>query len=100
MHGERFLHIAVPLLFGILGFLMATMSMNVSVRYISMWVPLLILDSTFSIISSRFFMAQSYAGFIVFWAWVSNSIPRSPSKRAVALAIINSFSTLGNVIGS
>ncbi|KAF8450462.1 MFS general substrate transporter [Boletus edulis BED1] len=82
-HGERFLHTAVPLLLGVLGFSMATLSMNVVIRY-----------------TSLFLMAQSYAGFIVFWAWVSNSIPRPPSKRAVALAFINSFSSLGNVIGS
>lgn len=45
-------------------------------------------------------MAQSYAGFITFLAWVSNSIPRPPSKRAVSLALINAFSQLGNVAGS
>ena len=45
-------------------------------------------------------MAQSYAGFITFLAWISNSIPRPPSKRAVALALINAFSQLGNVAGS
>ncbi|KAH0839987.1 MFS general substrate transporter [Lanmaoa asiatica] len=83
LHGERFFHTAVPLLLGVLGFSMAILSMNMVIRYISL-----------------FLMAQSYAGFIVFWAWVSNSIPRPPSKRAVALAFINSFSSLGNVIGS
>lgn len=50
--------------------------------------------------SASFLMAQSYAGFITFLAWVSNSIPRPPSKRAVALAFINAFSQLGNVAGS
>jgi hypothetical protein len=45
-------------------------------------------------------MAQSYAGFIGFLAWVSNSIPRPPAKRAVSLAFINAFSQLGNVAGS
>ena len=45
-------------------------------------------------------MAQSYAGFIIFLAWVSNSIARPPSKRAVALAFINAFSQLGNIAGS
>lgn len=45
-------------------------------------------------------MAQSYAGFIVFLAWVSNSFPRPPSKRAVTLALVNAFSQLGNVAGS
>lgn len=48
----------------------------------------------------RFLAAQSYAGFIVFFAWVSTSIPRPPSKRAVALAFINAFSQLGNIAGS
>ncbi|KAF8558925.1 MFS general substrate transporter [Imleria badia] len=83
LRGERFLHIAIPLLLGILGFSMAMLSMNIVIRYISL-----------------FLMAQSFAGFIVFWAWVSNSIPRPPAKRAVALAFINSFATLGNIIGS
>jgi len=48
----------------------------------------------------RFLAAQSYAGFIVFFAWISTSIPRPPSKRAVALAFINAFSQLGNIAGS
>ena len=39
-------------------------------------------------LSTRFLMAQSYAGFIVFLTWISSSIPRPPSKRAVALAFL------------
>ncbi len=45
-------------------------------------------------------MAQSYAGFVVLYTWVSNSFPRPPSKRAVAVALVNAFSKLGNVAGS
>ena len=45
-------------------------------------------------------MAQSYAGFIIFLAWVSNSIARPPSKRAVAVALINAISQTGNIAGS
>lgn len=45
-------------------------------------------------------MAQSYAGFIVLYAWMSNSFPQPASKRAVALALMNAFSQLGNVAGS
>ena len=48
----------------------------------------------------RFLMAQSYAGFVCQYAWISNSFPRPPSKRAVALALINAFSQLGNIGGS
>ncbi|KAF8685035.1 MFS general substrate transporter [Rhizoctonia solani] len=81
--GERFLHIAGSYLVGIIGFVIAEVTMNVAARYIAL-----------------FLMAQSYAGFIIFWAWCSNSLPRPPSKRAVALALINSFSQLGNVSGS
>ncbi|KAI0723106.1 MFS general substrate transporter [Earliella scabrosa] len=80
---ERFWHIAGPLFLGIIGFVIAISTMNLAARYISL-----------------FLMAQSYAGFITFLAWVSNSIPRPPSKRAVALAFINAFSQLGNIAGS
>jgi len=45
-------------------------------------------------------MAQSYAAFITFLAWISSTFPRPPSKRAVAIAFINAFSQLGNVAGS
>lgn len=48
----------------------------------------------------RFLATQSYGGFIVFFAWISTSIPRPPAKRAVALAFINAFGQLGNVAGS
>lgn len=81
--GERFGHIAIPLLVGIAGFMMAMATMNTAVRYLSL-----------------FLMAQSYTSFVVYWAWVSNSIPRPASKRAVALAFINAFSSLGNIAGS
>ena len=47
-----------------------------------------------------FLQAGSYAGFIVFYSWISSSFPRPPAKRAVALALINAFSQLGNIAGS
>ncbi|KAM5540332.1 hypothetical protein V8D89_005790 [Ganoderma adspersum] len=80
---ERFWHIAIPLAFGIVGFVMAASTMVLAARYVAL-----------------FLMAQSYAGFIIFLAWISNTIARPPSKRAVALAFINSFAQLGNISGS
>ncbi|KAI0722220.1 MFS general substrate transporter [Cerioporus squamosus] len=80
---DRFWHIATSLSCGIVGFIIAISTMNLAARYISL-----------------FLMAQSYAGFIIFLAWISNSIARPPSKRAVALAFINAFSQLGNIAGS
>ncbi|OBZ77136.1 hypothetical protein A0H81_03715 [Grifola frondosa] len=81
--GERFYHISVPIFGGIVGFIIAICTMNTAARYISL-----------------FLMAQSYAGFVVLYTWVSNSFPRPPSKRAVAVALVNAFSQLGNVAGS
>jgi len=81
--GERFYHIVGSLGVGILGFIISIATMNTAARYISL-----------------FLMAQSYAGFVVLYAWMSNSFPRPPSKRAVVVALINAFSQLGNVAGS
>lgn len=47
-----------------------------------------------------FLQASSYAGFIVFYSWISSTFPRPPAKRAVAIAFINAFSQLGNIAGS
>ncbi|KAJ7576928.1 MFS general substrate transporter [Mycena floridula] len=80
---ERFWHITSSYTLGIIGFIIAISTMNTGARYFSM-----------------FLMAQSYAGFVCNYAWMSNSFPRPPSKRAVALALMNAFSQLGNVSGS
>lgn len=81
--GERFWHISGPILLGIVGFIISLCTMNTAARYVAL-----------------FLQAQSYAGFIVFYAWISNSLPRPPAKRAVALALINAWSQLGNIAGS
>lgn len=68
---------------GLIGFIISMATLNVAARYVAL-----------------FLQAGSYAGFIVFYSWISSSFPRPPAKRAVALAIINAFSQLGNVAGS
>ena len=45
-------------------------------------------------------MAFSFAGYVCIIPWVSNSIPRPPAKRAIALAFVSCFSQLGNIAGS
>ncbi|KAL2109702.1 hypothetical protein VUR80DRAFT_2104 [Thermomyces stellatus] len=81
--GEKFWHITGPVLVGIVGFIISMSTLNVPARYIAL-----------------FLQASSYAGFIVFYSWISSSFPRPPAKRAVAIAMINAFSQLGNVAGS
>lgn len=80
---ERFWHIVGPILFGIVGFVISMSTLNVAARYLAL-----------------FLQASSYAGFIVFYSWISSSFPRPPAKRAVAIAMINAFSQLGNIAGS
>lgn len=65
------------------GFLISMCTMNTVARYISL-----------------FLQASSYAGWIVLFSWVSSSFPRPPAKRAVAIAMVNSFCQLANLAGS
>ena len=48
----------------------------------------------------RFLMAESRVAIILFWVWVCSMFSRRPSKRAVAIALINGFVALSNIPGS
>ncbi|KAK8211577.1 hypothetical protein M8818_003232 [Zalaria obscura] len=80
---DKFWHITLPVLIGALGFVISMSTLNVAARYVAL-----------------FLQASAYAGFIVFYSWISSSFPRPPAKRAVAIAAVNAFSQLGNVAGS
>ncbi|WZH42027.1 major facilitator superfamily domain-containing protein [Fusarium acuminatum] len=80
---EKFWHIVGPIGVGTVGFIISMATEAVAARYLAL-----------------FLQASSYAGFIVFYSWISSSFPRPPAKRAVAIAMINAFSQLGNVAGS
>jgi MFS family permease len=80
---ERFWHIVGPIIGGLVGFIISMSTENVAARYVAL-----------------FLQASAYAGFIVFYSWISSSFPRPPAKRAVAIAMINAFSQLGNIAGS
>ncbi|KIM50660.1 hypothetical protein SCLCIDRAFT_1225204 [Scleroderma citrinum Foug A] len=72
---DRFWHIVFVLCGGIMGFSLGILTMNPAVRYLSLLLA-----------------TQSDVSYVIFFAWVSNSIPES-SKRAVAMAFINTCST-------
>ncbi|KAL1583898.1 hypothetical protein WHR41_07210 [Cladosporium halotolerans] len=80
---EKFWHIVGPVCMGLVGFIISMSTSNTAARYVAL-----------------FLQAGSYAGFIVFYSWISSSFPRPPAKRAVAIALINAFSQLGNIAGS
>lgn len=81
--GEKFWHIVGPIVLGLIGFIISMSTLNTAGRYVAL-----------------FLQAGSYAGFVVFYSWISSSFPRPPAKRAVVIAFVNAFSQLGNVAGS
>jgi len=80
---ERFFHICASVGGGLLGFVIALSTENVTARYISL-----------------FLMAQAYGGLVCSYTWMSNSFPRPTYKRAAALALMNGLSNAGNIVGS
>lgn len=81
--GERYFHIAGPWWGVLLGYIIAVSTFSTGGRYVSM-----------------FLMASGYAGFALTLVWVSNAVPRPPTKRAAAIGIVNGFGNIGNLIGS
>ncbi|RSL89257.1 hypothetical protein CDV31_015905 [Fusarium ambrosium] len=80
---EKFWHIVGPIGIGLVGFVISMCTLSVAARYVAL-----------------FLQAASYAGYIVFYSWISSTFPRPPAKRAVAIALINAFAQLGNIAGS
>ncbi|KAF7792694.1 hypothetical protein EIP86_003792 [Pleurotus ostreatoroseus] len=81
--GERFFHLSVPWWGVIVGYIIGLSTPSVGGRYVAM-----------------FLMASGYAGFALTLVWVSNAIPRPPSKRSASMGIVNGFGNIGNLIGS
>ncbi|GAA5973309.1 hypothetical protein JCM11641_003066 [Rhodosporidiobolus odoratus] len=80
---ERYLHIVAPLIIGIVGFIIAMTTKAFGPRYFSL-----------------FLMAQSYSGFVCFYAWTSSTFARPAMTRSISIAAVNALSQLGNVAGA
>ncbi|KAG1726535.1 MFS general substrate transporter [Suillus paluster] len=78
--GDRFWHITGPLLVGIVGFIISISTMHTAVRYLAL-----------------FFMTQATVASVVLLTWVMNTFSQSQSKRAAAIALINSMSAFGYI---
>ncbi|KAJ9124552.1 hypothetical protein QFC24_003344 [Naganishia onofrii] len=72
-----------PLVMGILGFVISIATMNKGARYVAL-----------------FLQAGSYAGYVIMYTMMSSSFHSPPAKRAVAIALLNAVSQLGNIAGS
>ncbi|KAJ9104363.1 hypothetical protein QFC19_004005 [Naganishia cerealis] len=72
-----------PLVMGIVGFVISIATMNKAARYVAL-----------------FLQAGSYAGYVIMYTMMSSSFHSPPAKRAVAIALLNAVSQLGNIAGS
>ncbi|KAF5873137.1 putative pantothenate transporter liz1 protein [Botrytis fragariae] len=82
--GERFLHVVIPLCFAFVAFILAAATTSIAPRYLAMMLM----------------VPGCYTGFVVALAWISNTLPRPPAKRAVALAFINAVSNASSIYSS
>lgn len=80
---ERWLHIVWPQIFCCIGFIISIATMNIAARYIA-----------------TFMMMSIYGSFGCILSWVSTSLPRPSTKRAVAYAIVNAGSNLASIYAS
>ncbi|KAJ6005846.1 hypothetical protein N7451_003790 [Penicillium sp. IBT 35674x] len=80
---ERWLHVLWPQVFSSIGFIISAVTLNVAARYIS-----------------TFMMMSIYASFGCILSWVSTSLPRPRSKRAVAYAVVNAGSNFASIYAS
>ena len=82
--GERYLHVVLPLCVGVAAFILAAATTATAPRYVAMMLM----------------VPGIYTGYGVTLAWISNSIPRPPAKRAAALAAINAVSNMSAIYAS
>ncbi|EPE09849.1 pantothenate transporter liz1 [Ophiostoma piceae UAMH 11346] len=82
--GERYFHIAGPMVLAIIAYILGVATSSFVPRYISMMLV----------------VPGVYSGYVVALAWISNTMPRPPAKRAAALAFINAVSNTSSIYAS
>ncbi|WYZ41473.1 hypothetical protein EsH8_V_000368 [Colletotrichum jinshuiense] len=82
--GERYLHIVLPLCVAMVAFILGAATHAVAPRYVSMMLM----------------VPGIYTGYTTALAWISNTLPRPPAKRAAALAFINAVSNCSSIYAS
>ncbi|KAG9519402.1 MFS general substrate transporter, partial [Aureobasidium melanogenum] len=80
---ERWLHVIWPQVFCSIGFIISAVTLDVAARY-----------------TATFMMMSVYGSFGCILSWVSSTLPRPSSKRAVAYAIVNAGSNLASIYAS
>ncbi|KAG6001700.1 hypothetical protein E4U21_003902 [Claviceps maximensis] len=78
---ERFWHLVGPLVFGMVGFIIAACTQTLAPRYFSLFLML----------------GGVYGSFDITYAWLSSTIPRPLEKRSAAFAIANMVGNLAQI---
>ncbi|KAI0400496.1 major facilitator superfamily domain-containing protein [Xylaria palmicola] len=79
--GERFWHITLSLCVALIGFIIAATTTGIGPRYFAIIIMI----------------PGVYSAFVVALAWISNTMPRPPAKRAAALSFINAVSNATSI---
>ncbi|KAF5653869.1 allantoate permease [Fusarium sp. NRRL 25303] len=80
---ERWSHVVWPQIFCSIGFIISAVTLNTAARYIS-----------------TFMMMSVYGSFGCILSWVSSSLPRPSTKRAISYAVVNAGSNLASIYAS
>ena len=80
---ERWLHVVWPQVFASAGFIISAATLNVAARYVS-----------------TFMMMSIYGSFGCILSWVSTTLPRPSTKRAISYAVVNAGSNLASIYAS
>ncbi|MCJ1352885.1 MAG: hypothetical protein MMC33_002869 [Icmadophila ericetorum] len=82
--GERYFHVTLPLYVCVAAFILGAATTSTAPRYVAMMLM----------------VPGVYTGYVVVLAWISNTLPRPPAKRAAALAAINAVSNTSSIYAS
>jgi hypothetical protein len=82
--GERYWHIILPLMLNMVANIIAASTTALAPRYLAMMLM----------------VPGVYTGYVVALAWISNTMPRPPAKRAAGLAFINAVSNTSSIYAS
>ncbi|KAI4591451.1 hypothetical protein KJ359_001023 [Pestalotiopsis sp. 9143b] len=82
--GERYWHVIWPLVINMAANIIAATTTGLAPRYLSMMLM----------------VPGVYTGYVVALAWISNTLPRPPAKRAAGLAFINAVSNTSSIYAS
>ena len=78
---ERGLHIATPIVFAVIGFIITVSTLDKAGRYFA----------------SFLYVGGLFGSNSIIYAWASSSLNQTPAKRACATAIVNIMSQIGNI---